>query len=358
MSILLLIFSANFSHAQKKEQLRVSDSASFEKGDSLDTVVLTDVDGKVFLEIPEAVVATNVNDGTRFTGEVLSPNFIALPGKTPKTRMKEIFSFEVLGDNGNQLKFVDKIMTLTPRNRLRLEILEPEKVVSGPRPKVIYVVKADGVRDPNLWRFINDDDGWERIGGTYNTENGANIFTAKISSTGKYSIIDSAPLPTDSVDDYAIPETVESLTETIDRLSAQREAMMLELGLSNEEELPPFLSDVVDEGEVFPDNVEIPSLETPEISEIPAIESEFTQTDDKTRVIPALTEDGYLQEPSPEPPLEYETQNQLVNTIPEGELPSTGKIDDENSNTFVFVLLGVFGLIGVSIYFAFRKQEY
>lgn len=217
--------------AAPTEPLRVSQSAKIEQGYLDETVVLTDSDGGVFLEFPKSLKVLYSESKAAFDGELLSPVKIELPDQSPRTRMKELYSFDLVSDAGEPLFFTDRISTLHQRNRMRELILNPENTESGSRPKLLFVLQDDSVRNPRLWRYISEEEGWSRVGGVVSESGEKRIFSAKISLTGKYSIFDESPISTDAFEDYIPEETIESLSAKIERLQSQLHEMKAEEGL-------------------------------------------------------------------------------------------------------------------------------
>lgn len=253
-----LIISVTFQNTNAQlasEPLRVDPTAIITKGSVEGTSVITDDFGQVFIEIPERTYIAHKNDRTGFTGEIMPPKEITIPDQTPKTRMREVFSFEFVADAGETLVFSDKINTLPPRQKLRLAKLNDGKPLDGaPKPKLIYILEDENVQLPKLWRFIDTETGWQRIGGlTKELDGTRRIFSVYLSQTGKYSIIDENPKPVEipaEMRQDPTYESIDSIEAKINELEQIRnEIIAREEGLLFENETgftPEFLDENFD----------------------------------------------------------------------------------------------------------------
>lgn len=237
------------------EPLRVDPTAIVTKGAIQSTSILTDDFGQVFIEIPKRVYIAHENDQTGFSGEIMPPKEITIPDQTPKTRMREVFSFELVSDSGETLIFSDKINLLPPRQKLRLEKLNDGKPLEGaPKPKLIHIIEDENVQYPKLWRFIDADTGWQRVGGLMKElDESRRIFSVYINQTGKYSIIDEDPAPIEIPAEMRQNPTYESI-DSIEAKIMELEQIRTEIiardeGLLLEDETgfnPEFLNEDID----------------------------------------------------------------------------------------------------------------
>lgn len=161
--------------------------------------------GEVFLEFSNGVRFLNALDRTMFSGEILPPAVIPLPVASPRTRMDELVTFELVADTGTEVSFADSFDTLHPRNQLREQYLNPELSRDG-WVQLLMPVEDELIQEPKLWEFLGEDEGWLRIGGrTEPTEyDDVFIFIAKISRTGVYGIFDENPLPSTYATDWEV----------------------------------------------------------------------------------------------------------------------------------------------------------
>ena len=91
-SILLLIIIGLTFTAQAREALRADDVIKVRDGKVVDTGILSDEKGTIFLEFIKGDFVNYAKDKQPFTGEILPPAIIDKPLKLPRYRMREILS--------------------------------------------------------------------------------------------------------------------------------------------------------------------------------------------------------------------------------------------------------------------------
>lgn len=408
--ILIFTFCVYTTFAQlATEPLRTDPTAVITKGSVEGTSILTDDFGKIFIEIPERTYIAHENDQTAFTGEIMPPKEITLPDQTPKTRMRAVFSFELVSDSGESLVFSDKINTLPARQRIRLESLNDGKPLEGaPKPKVIFVLENETVQQPKLWRFIDAEIGWQRVGGlTKELDETRRIFSVYINQTGKYSIIDEDPAPTGILEE-AMREDYESLASIEEKIKGLEQIRQEILSRENKnlfsnengyipdfldyseaeidsmsdeeffdtflknESFPSFIEDLDSIDNFTDENIIIPSLDNPNDEIIPAdLLDNDTPIPAVNSPVQAPTIITPIIENSDPSPLGETNLNQIPdnlampNTQPQTiptQLPSTGEQKNPlqliwNGFKTLFISLFLLGIPGYLGWNFFRKNE-
>ncbi len=339
-----------FAHSVfAKESLRTLDSIEFENGEVKNIGLIADVDGRVFLEFNENVIAVIYEGKTKFTGEVMPPEIIALPNRSPRARMREIFTFELLADTSDAISFADKLDLLNERNRIRLLYNSPDDFIRTAAVKLLAPINEEfGVLA--LWQYLPEEEQWKRLGGTTSDTSleDVSVFSAIIWGTGIYSLFDENPSPTFSP------------TFPIDEIEMVEESPFssVETGIPNDDILDDYVEesilpdasatedDLFDDDSIYTtdDEYEIPAL-IPLVTatEIPAINPLETVPNIAT---PSVENFPTVAEKPEEfsPPLDSE----LTKSGPENT--------QEKSSKMPIVIFFTMAIVGLSIYFSVRTS--
>ena len=191
--VLVLILTFDLAGATS---LRTDISVAVNDGLAVQTAVLSDSRGGIFVEIPKNLVVTLAGDQSKFTGEILAPAVIPRPKKKPRARMRELATFEILADTAQALVFTDKFALMSEKSKRRAEVLTPEIFVGSRTPNVFIPINTE-VGDPVLWQYEADSGNWVRRGGkiTETAENDTLVFSATLNRTGIFSLFDEDPPP-------------------------------------------------------------------------------------------------------------------------------------------------------------------
>jgi len=329
--------------------MRTEDAIMVQNGQVLETGVLADSEGQVFIEFIKGTRVLREEDRTLFTGAILPPAIIGLPARSPRTRMEELLTFELLPDSGDALQFKDKFDVMTRRNRLRYEYMNPGAVLRTALVQLIMPIEGD-IGSPKLWKFLSEEEGWMRIGGKIEESStpDVRIFSSTLQETGVFAIFDEDPPPRFVL--ATPPEQIE--------LAPPSPFPSIEVSAFDPEGSGPEREETA-EPELLPEGEELlieePLFEEEGSPEIPAILEEE---------IPAIGQEAGTEIPAtPEEELEGETP--LAKAAPEetglpegGELPKTGPDETSSpaSSKFPIILIFALGILGGSIFFASRKN--
>ncbi len=205
---LLYIFCFFFGNAVavEKEPLRAEDSIVVEAGKVVGTGILSDVDGTIFLEFLRdlRVVTASGKYGSQggllpsFEGEILPPEIIEPLLEPPRARMREILTFELLTDSGEDVAFLERFTVMKTKHRIKELIENPNQAVYRAGATLLTKIdEVDEIGKPALWEFQNDENEWRRLGGKLedSEEDNIQIFSSLISRSGIYAVFDENPLP-------------------------------------------------------------------------------------------------------------------------------------------------------------------
>lgn len=383
MKKFILIFLISFLSLPipiSAESLKTDSSVEIEAGDADNDAVLADSGGNVYVEFSSRTRVVYESDKMLFNGEILAPVIIDQPGKSPRPRMREIISFELMPDTGDDILFVDRLNTLHQANRVREKYTNPEGLISTARVKLIVPIQDEKVGYPKLWEYVSDDEGWERIGGKIeeSSTDGVRIFSASLSNSGVYTVFDEAPAPTEFAQymEELYPEE-NMQAEDIPFQSGDGEIMLDEGDMSEdvlfeEEGESPFIdraSELLLEEEQNGSGL-IPALGSEEEA-LPALFQEENTQNAEDGVIDldtgeaAPVEEGTLQTPTPEESPTIETKDIEANLfpsapteeMPDSDLPQTGVDKTSVSIVFPFIAFFVLGTLLCSAWIAFRKKS-
>ncbi len=327
---LLLLFALPLS--VQAETLRSQISIPIEAGKVSETGILSDAGGNVFLEFLTNTRVVRNQDKISFVGEILPPSIIALPGDAPRARMKEMFTFELLADTAEKLTFADKFDLMSEMSRLRSRLLTPNSFQrNGTLVSVLIPIK-EPVGQLALWEYLNDEEGWLRIGGKLEeTEDpDVQVFSSMLRGTGVFTLFDENPGP---------------------------------------EFVPPFPLDQIQMAEPDPFAPAAEAAPIPIENEVtpPAEENLFPSAPPGLNVIEPVQVEGMESLPDQEigvnlPPfLQTDLASPGENAMPEQippSLPQSGPEGDEPSEkSFPLMLIFAFLILGGSAYLAFFTHD-
>lgn len=322
------------------EPLRADNFISVESGKVAETGILSDANGMIFLEFSDRTRIVRADDRTSFQGEILSPSIIALPGDKPRGRMREILTFEMLGDTADELLFTDQFYIMRSRSRLRYQLLNPDARQS------ILVRALIPIQEPvgrlALWKWKGENN-WERVGGkTEETEDlQMQLFSSTIPSTGVFGLFDEDPAP-DFVPTFPIDQIdlVEPDPFAIEEISNDASG------------LPNAASGL--SGEDIPENP-IPLSENEDF--IPPVEVEG-QDGSPTEIdilVPPL--EGSDTQSIPQADSSVSMPDEEVSSSPDGLLPASGPEGEVETARFPFLFLFAILVLGTSAFSAFSGKK-
>lgn len=334
-----------------KEALRAQDAIVVDNGRVAETGILADSDGQIFLEFSKDMHVSNALDKQPFIGEILPPQILEMDWKKPRGRMNELLTFEILSDASDELVFVDKFSLIRPKEKIRLEYESPDGFLRmGGFQLFTKILVADKIGLPGLWQYLGEDVGWKRLGGKMDNsaEDGVKIFSASLTKTGIYTIFDENPAPTYS--EIAEPSSVELVEESpypsvlTPSTEASENSMEADFEASMFEENNDFSPENGME-ERFSNEELIPAIEpvSKELLPTDKTNDSVSYEDDLTNSRPAPSDN--LKNPKNTPPA---TEN-----LPD-RLPTAGVIESKNS--FPFLVIFAFGILGMSVYLGFAKR--
>ncbi len=173
-----------------------------QNGKIVESGVLADSKGKIYLEFLKDQTVANKADKTAFSGELLPPVIIESPIKAPRARMREISSFDLITSDDSDINFIDSRSLIRSRNRLRVSLSEETLKNDSGVLLLTRMFLNENISRPALWHLVdpkNQDHQkrWKRIGGKLENspEPDVKIFSATIFASGMYTIWDEDPLP-------------------------------------------------------------------------------------------------------------------------------------------------------------------
>ncbi len=207
--LILCVFTFNVN-----AQLRSIPAIPVEKGRILKTAILADPTGQVFLEfIKGDRVATDNKDIKVYEGEILPPTIVDAPAKAPRARMRELLSFEIISNTGDNLFLIDQYAALNAHTRKRLSYQDSEKL-SARQSGIQILTKIfteDKIGRPAIWFYDLEKTKWFRLGGitTESSERKIKVFSGIIYQSGTFTIWDENPGPDFNPEAITNPEDVE-----------------------------------------------------------------------------------------------------------------------------------------------------
>ncbi len=317
------------------EPLRADDFISVVSGKIAQSGVLSDANGMIFLEFAGNTRVIHSEDRTLFEGELLPPTLIALPDNKPRARMREILTFELLGDVSDELTFADQMDFMRNLTRLRYQLLNP---IAPDRTSLVtvFVPIQEPVGRLGLWKYKGEEEGWQRIGGkTEETEDlQVQLFSSSVPGTGIYSVLDENPAP-DFVPTFPLDK--------------------IELA-----EADPFAvtTDEITSSPLTPSGGEVSPLPpTVPIEIIPGLSGDIPPVEVEGSTVPALPSQE-IQVPVTPPVVPGGEVTPDVQTPPaDSLLPASGPNGEIESPRFPFMIVFAFLILGSSVVLAFFGKK-
>ena len=348
------------------EPFRTEQSISIEGGKVVQSGILGDINGLLFIEFSQNTRVVISSTDLSFSGEIVPPQIIALPDKKPRARMGEVITFELLGDTAEHLTFADQFDLMSWRTRMRYEYWNPSGFNRTTTLVQLLVPIDEDYGNLSLWEY-NEQSGWNELGGTLEESTvGRKVFSSSLTGTGVFTLFDGNPSP-DFVPPFPLDEII--LVEPdpfAEEYYTDNAAYSPESGIdmfegSYEGPDTSNLSGAPIESEyntiiiepTIPGNITTPM----DPNKATSIEQIYSENDAIGRIsaLP-LVFPGVAKEPLAEvivleaPP--------IVVPIPD-ELPSTGPEDGEEipRTVFPFMILFAVLILGTSAYFALKGRK-
>jgi len=206
----VIFFSTLFlaSGVLAKEPLRTEDAIYVETGKIVQSGILADSNGLLFIEFSQNARVVVTLDRLSFSGEIVPPQLIALPDKKPRARMQELITFELLGDTAEHLTFADQFDLMRSRSRFRYAALHPESFSRTTSLVQILVPIEEDYGELSLWEYSYEGD-WIELGGKIEDSSTPNtkVFSSVLTGTGIFTIFDNNPAP-DFVPPFPLDEII------------------------------------------------------------------------------------------------------------------------------------------------------
>ncbi|MCF7830881.1 hypothetical protein K9M41_02710 [Candidatus Gracilibacteria bacterium] len=339
------IFLFNGKLIWAAEPIRANDSIPIIEGQILSTGLLADSTGKVFIEFPKGTQVVKKDTRESFAGTLFPPEIIARPWKNPRPRMKELFSFELIGDTADKLIFTDRFNLMSELSRLREKFQNPDSFQRTIVVRVLIPIREE-VGRLGLWEFRGEELGWTRKGGMLeeSTDPEVMVFTAAISGTGTFTLFDEDP-PQDFIPPFPL-DLVEFVGEENPATAGLEESLVDPV---NEVENP-------EQNDIFPENeIEIPAIEEEVGINVPV----------EAPLVPGI-EEKEAQEIFPEeigfnsvgPTLEDLHASSLEPFLSTPMLPVAGEEGEEKSfDNFPFMIVFALLILSGSLFLAFSNHR-
>ena len=237
-------------------RVRTQDFVTIVEGRVVEDNVMADSKGRVFIEFIKGTVVVNVPSQDKYEGSLLPPEIISPYDKPPRARMREVVSFELIGQTPGTLKFIDQIDLMHPRTRRRYEFLNRNSIQRYNAVN-LYIPLTMDLYGVGLWQYNSNTEDWKRIGGKLEptSQEDVQVFSAVLRGTGAYTLFNENPDPA-SVDPMN-PDEIETVEKSPFPSVLPPEEELLEDPFGAEEEV------------INPDPRVIPSIDDAD-SEIPA----------------------------------------------------------------------------------------
>ncbi len=347
----------NFTVVNAAVKLRAQDSIAVDNGKVSETGILTDSKGIIFLEFLKGSFINYTKDNQPFIGEILAPSIIDRTEKLPRGRMRDIFTFELLSDNADEVSLVDRYTLMHPKEYLRETLANPDGLIHNGGIKFLTrIYDKDKIGNPVLWRLETkkgentkrETKYWKRIGGTLSktSEGDVKIFKAIIFRTGIYGLFDENPKPFYS--ENTPLETVEKVEES--PFPSVVPQPQLDIPEIIEDDSLPLDESGNDDFEIPNDTLIIPAIENKENENtliIPAV-----KTNDKINTLDNFNQNKIPEKTKKAPINQMHASTIDINNIK--TLPVAGQ--KKISSRFPIILILSFFVIGFSIYLAMKKD--
>ena len=341
--ILGVMLSLSFS----AQAIKTEDFITVTEGNVKTEGIMADDDGKVFVEFTKNTHVIVNESKEKYEGNILPPEMIEIADSPPRHRMKELVSFELIGQIPGTLKFVDPVELMHPKERRRFRYLNPN--AAGYNPVNLYIpLKAD-LTFIALWQYKSSEESWHRVGGKLTPSEDdpeTQVFSAILKSTGAYTLFNENPDPT-GTDPYS-PEAFEPAEESpfpsVITTPEIEEDLFAEEDFENLEDdtIIPALEDTLPEIEAPQ-----PLLTTPEDGFVPAAPEEPDVLYEDESVEDDRIEENVFVEEIPE-------AAPVTASVPEGNLPQSGATEIKFNPLWVF--LGTVLLIGFAAFYRPKEE--
>ena len=256
-------------------RLATQEAITFDQGYPVERGVLSDNEGKVFLEFLTGIYAIYTEGHLQFSGDILPPQILLDSfSRPPRSRMREVVTFELMTDHIDDVTFTDRYALMSYKQRVRTRYLYGESVFRDtPNVKLIVPIERD-VNLPALWEYSEGSDPhWKRHGGIHKTtsEDGQALLVASVPGTGLFTVFDENPAPNFLEVIPIAPELVELAPPNPYPSVLPREIEVLDESSSD---IPPYIN----------------QTEAPEDAENPfsPLEEEGSMTQGEDFIVPAL----------------------------------------------------------------------
>ncbi len=182
--------------ALAKEPLRTEDSIIVESGRVVESGIIADSNGLLFIEFSQNARVVVSTDRISFSGEIIPPQIIALPDKKPRARMQEIITFELLGDTAEKLLFADQFDVMNWKERVRYEYWNSGSFNRTTALVQLLVPIKEDYGKLSLWEY-DYENGWTNLGGKEEESStpGTKVFSSVLTGTGIFTLFDENPAP-------------------------------------------------------------------------------------------------------------------------------------------------------------------
>ncbi len=194
--------------ALAKDPLRTEESIAIDTGKVVESGILADSNGLLFIEFSQNARIVVSKDRISFSGEIVPPQIIALPDNKPRARMQEVLTFELLGDTAEHLTFADRFDLMSERTRIRYRQLYPESFSRTTSLVQLLLPLHEEYGELALWEYRSDT-GWNSVGGKVEetSTEGTTVFSSALTGTGIYTLFDENPSP-----DFIPPFPLDQMT--------------------------------------------------------------------------------------------------------------------------------------------------
>jgi hypothetical protein len=157
-------------------QLRAESMVSITDGHIKSNSVLSDDEGRVFVEVVQDTYAVEKHRDLFYTGTLLAPEILPAPEGFLLPVMKEIVTFELYTADNVPIFFVDREKRVLNEVRILVSLVDPGQ--------------------PSLWQYIPEEQTWTRLGGRVleNSPGEPSVFESSVYTTGIYGVFDEIPV--------------------------------------------------------------------------------------------------------------------------------------------------------------------
>ena len=382
-SVFFAIFCVSSCFAVPKEVVRLSETVNVKSGKVQVTSIVADETEMIYIELPKNLYVVRALDKSKFAGEILPPLIISPPASNPRTRMKNLITFELYPSTGEKLKFIPRANYIKNKSLLSLIYNKDETITRNENAKLIFIYKNKNIQMPKLWEFISENKGWIRRGGKTDQDGENSIFSVILRGSGIFSILDEQPIPEQFAEDFIIQtkntpvdeNTLEEnllITDKSSILDDDRSQNFSNEDFSNEDFLNENQELIILEGEKNLDEQKLEKSFTPASSANENTLSSKDLPENNTRNINPLPSQGINKVTKN---TNFQTQNNLnnnpqplankfnTNSSKEAILPASGA-PEQNSSLFQKIIIWFiptfllsFLLANILFFFARKKSS-